>query len=360
MSSYSGEAHGGLNLHELRALGLDPARVIDFSVNSNPFGPPPSVLAAVRSVDLSVYPQRGSLALRERLAELNGTVPANVLVGNGSAELIGLAVQALLQPGERVVIVGPTFGEYRRAAGARGVRVMEVQAKAPHYRIDLKEVRHVAEKEKARAVFLCNPNNPTGQLLADSQITDLEDSLPPDCWLVLDEAYRAFVPGLDFVHAGGERTLLLRSMTKDFALAGLRLGYVLGQKDLIERMRSLQPTWSVNAPAQAAGQAALAELPYYKDSWRRLHTLAVDLFASLAEAGYEILPSALHYALLRAPVSGAQLRAKLLRRSLQVRDCASFGLPRYVRISTRLADQNRALLRALIDLHSEAAQTQDK
>ncbi len=165
----------------------------------------------------------------------------------------------------------------------------------------------------------------------------------PETLFIVDEAYLAFARGLlSALSLQAPNVLVLRSMTKDFALAGLRLGYALGPAELIESMGNLQPTWSVNALAQAAGQAALAELPYYRGTWQRLHSLATELFTSLAEAGYEMLPSALHYALLRAPGNGAQLRARLLGRSMQVRDCASFGLPQYVRISTRLEDQNRA------------------
>ena len=351
--SFSDNHHGGLDAAELRRLGLDPADVIDFSVNSNPFGSPPAVLAALGALDVALYPDRDCLQLRESLAELNAVAAENVLAGNGSAQLIWLAAQALLRTGQRAVVAGPTFGEYRRAAEALGVQVLAVDAERPHYRIDLEEISRAAVSSGARAVFLCNPNNPSGQCLPDTAITAFERYLPADCWLVLDEAYRAFVPGIDFPHTCGVRTLLLRSMTKDFALAGLRLGYALGPAQLIERMSAFQPTWSVSAPAQAAGLEALAELTYYKDSWQRLHTVKTELFAGLENLGCEVLPSDVHFSLLRAPGGGAQLRARLLDRGLQVRDCASFGLSEYVRISARLPQHNRALLRTLAELRAE-------
>lgn len=351
--SFSDNHHGGLDLAELRRLGLDPADVIDFSVNSNPFGPPPAVLEAVRAVDISTYPDRDCLRLRESLAEMNRVSTDNILAGNGSVELIWMILQARLKPGDTVVIAEPTFGEYRRAAETLGARVLAVNAAGPHCRMDLEEISRAAASTGARAVFLCNPNNPSGQFLPDTAITAFKRSLPADCWLVLDEAYRAFVPGMDFPHARHTRTLLLRSMTKDFALAGLRLGYALGPAPLIERMRAFQPTWSVGAPAQAAGLAALRELRYYQESWQRLHAVKIELFTALVSAGHTLLPSDVHYALLRAPGGGAQLRARLLKRALQVRDCASFGLPEYVRISARLTQHNRALLRALAELRAE-------
>jgi len=351
--SFSDNHHGGLDLAELRRLGLDPEDVIDFSVNSNPFGPPPAVLAALDALDVTLYPDRDCLQLRESLAELNAVVPENVLAGNGSAQLIWLAAQALLRSGQWAVVAGPTFGEYQRAAETLGARVLAVNAAGPHCRMDLEEISRAAASTGARTVFLCNPNNPSGQFLPDTAITAFKRSLPADCWLVLDEAYRAFVPGMDFPHARHTRTLLLRSMTKDFALAGLRLGYALGPAPLIERMRAFQPTWSVGAPAQAAGLAALRELRYYQESWQRLHAVKMELFTALVSAGHTLLPSDVHYAQLRAPGGGAQLRARLLARGLQVRDCASFGLPEYVRISARLTQHNRALLRALAELRAE-------
>ena len=351
--SFSNNHHGGLDVAELRRLGLDPAEVIDFSVNSNPFGPPPAVLDALGALDIARYPDRDCLQLRESLSELNAVAPENVLVGNGSAQLIWLAAQALLRSGQRAVVVSPTFSEYRRAAETLGTQVVAVKAAEPYFRIDVEEVSRAAASTGARVVFLCNPNNPSGQFLPDVAITALERSLPSDCWLVLDEAYRAFVPDMDFPHTRGVRTLLLRSMTKDFALAGLRLGYALGPVDCIARMRRFQPTWSVSAPAQAAGLAALRQLTYYRKSWQRLHAAKIELFTALERIGCEVLPTDVHYALMRASGSGAQLRTRLLSYGLQVRDCASFGLAEYVRISTRLPQHNHALLHALSELRAK-------
>lgn len=339
--------HGGIDPQELLRLGLNADKVLDFSVNSNPFGPPLSVIEAVQAVDISAYPDRECLRLRERLADLNQTNAEKILIGNGSVELIWMIAAAFLKPGDAVLIAAPTFGEYQRAAAAQGACVIEITAKPPHFLTRLDEVLAAAELNKARLIFLCNPNNPTGQYISDEEIHKFEKSIPVGCFLVLDEAYRTFVPEVALSHPHGEKTILLRSMTKDFALAGLRLGYALAQSGLIEQLKQYQPTWSVNALAQAAGCAALQELTYYQDTLNRLRELKKDLFLAIQTERYGVIPSDLHFGLVKTDKAAWKIREQLLRQAIQVRDCASFGLPQYIRVSTRLPAQNQKLVRAL-------------
>ena len=344
--------HGGLNPQELFRLGLDPAEVIDFSVNSNPFRPSPAVLAAVRALDISTYPDRNCYRLRESLAEWNQVGIDNILAGNGSAELIWIIARALLKVGDAVVVAAPTFGEYQRAVTALGAHVISVSAQPPQFKVDLKEVLKAATAQHARLVFLCNPNNPTGQFIPDEEITALARSLRPGCLLVLDEAYRAFVPGIGLPHSFGDQTILLRSMTKDFALAGLRLGYVIARSEIIAELSRFQPTWSVNSLAQAAGYAVRKELPYYRDTWQRLREIKTGLFATLAAENYDVLATDVHFALIRTKEAAGKVHEQLLNRSILVRDCASFGLPQYIRVSARLPEQNQMLINAFAEIRS--------
>jgi len=344
--------HGGLDPQELFRLGLDPAEVIDFSVNSNPFGPSPAVLAVVRALDISTYPDRNCLRLRESLAEWNQVGIDNILAGNGSAELIWMIARALLKAGDAVVVAAPTFGEYQRAATALGARVISVSAQPPQFKVDLKEVLKTAAAQQARLVFLCNPNNPTGQFIPDAEIAALEQALPPDCLLVLDEAYRAFVPGIALPHPFGGSTILLRSMTKDFALAGLRLGFAIARSEVITELSRFQPTWSVNSLAQAAGCAALKDLPYYQDTWQRLQEIKTELFSTLTAENYDVLAAKVHFALIRTKEAAGKVRELLLSRSILVRDCASFGLPQYIRVSAKLPVQNQKLINSLAEVRA--------
>jgi histidinol-phosphate aminotransferase len=344
--SYS-EDHGGINPQELSRLGVSVKDLVDFSVNSNPLGPSPRVLNAIRSVDISSYPDKECLELREYLAQACQVSTQNVLVGNGTAELIWLISQALLKPGDKVLIVGPTFGEYRRAAEMMGAQIGEIRAEAPQFTPPLEDIITKVIQEKPRLVFLCNPNNPTGQYLKPWDIGKLLDACGTHTTLILDEAYKAFVDGQFFDGLPAGNCLVLRSMTKDFSLAGLRLGYVLAVPNFIERLRNFQPAWSVNGLAQAAGVAAISDLDYYRQTLLDLRQLSGDFHAQIKDRGFTLINSRVHFAIIDLNRSAKELRTQLFRHSVQVRDCTSFGLPQYMRISTRLSGENQKLFDAL-------------
>ena len=343
-SQPSSEDHGGINPTELQQMGVDREKLIDFSVNSNPFGPSPAVLKALKTVDVSLYPDRDCGEISLALALACGVAPHQVCVGNGTAELIWLLAQSFLRPGERVLILGPTFGEYARAAAALGADVQEVPASAPLFEPPLNMLLAAIRRQRPRLVFLCNPNNPTGKFLPCADVEIVAQACGQDCLLVLDEAYRSFADGQFFSFLPAENCLVLRSMTKDFALAGLRLGYVLGNTENVARIKQFQPAWSVNAFAQAAGLAALQSMEYYRETLERLANLKNEFFSNLTTAGLIVVPSDVHFGMIALKRPAAQVRRMLLQHSIQVRDCASFGLPDYIRISTRKAMDNERIL----------------
>jgi histidinol-phosphate aminotransferase len=340
------ETHGGISPSELQRLGVSPGQIIDFSVNSNPFGPSPLVLERLRQVSVAHYPDREVSELTGRLAQANGLRPEQVLVGNGTAELIYLVVQALLRPGQRAVIVGPTFGEYRRAVESLGGEVLEIRAHPPLFKPDLDEILEILQAAQPRLAFVCNPNNPTGAYFEPEQIARLTAGCPEGCCLVLDEAYRPFLNGAFFAALPSGRCLALRSMTKEFALAGARLGYVLGAAELINKMRALQPAWSVNAFAQAAGLAVLDDLVYYQRTLAELRQVREAFLAGLLAKGAQVVPGEMHYFLIHLNQPARLFRQRLLQKGFLVRDCTSFGLPEYIRLSTQLLEANEAFLRA--------------
>lgn len=345
--NHCSEEHGGINPSELKQLGILPVDLIDFSVNSNPFGPSARVLEAIRSVNISTYPDRQCSALREAIAQANQVTPEHILVGNGTAELIWLVSQSLLKPNDEVLIAGPTFGEYQRAASTLGAQVKEVRAQPPNFIPPLEQIVTRIEQDKPRLVFICNPNNPTGIYLDAGAIERLIKTCGSETILVVDEAYRAFIKGQFFAELPGNNCLILRSMTKDFALAGLRLGYVMGNPELIERVSRFQPTWSVNSLAQAAGIAALMEVDYYQITLSELTRLKNNFFSQIKDMGFSMVHSDVHFGVIAPNCPARDLRAHLLKLCFQVRDCTSFGLPDYIRISTRKEADNMKLLEAL-------------
>lgn len=349
MSSFlsSSEAHGGQNPVELSEYGIDPSNLIDFSVNSNPFGPAPSVIRRILKVDISKYPDPQAYLLTSNLAELCRVDKGQVLVGNGSSELIRLVAQAYIHPGDQVVILEPTFSEYRRAVEILGAVVKEVRALEPDFKPPLEALHHLIERTHPKLVFICNPNNPTGFLLSPAEISKISELCGADSLLIVDEAYQSFLQGAYFSTPVHENTLLIRSMTKDFALAGLRLGYAVGQAELINKLRNLQPTWAVNSIAQEAGLAAVEDLPYYKDCFEQLRSLKETFFNSLRSLGVAINKSSAHYGIFATKNTARSVRQNLLKQGIQVRDCSSFGLPHHIRVSTQLDVKNQVLLEAL-------------
>ena len=247
---------------KLRSLGLRPEDALDFSASINPLGAPGSVAQAMNEVDLAAYPDTECTALREALAAKLGVSTARILVGNGSTELIHLTARAYLGSGDRAVIFAPTFGEFEAACAMQGARAVSFAARADDgFAWDIMDAAKVIVERQPALAFLCNPNNPTGHYLNESDVRHIADALPQDSLLMLDEAYLPFVEArwnsLPLLESGN--VALLRSMTKDYALTALRLGYMLAPPDVVERVRAQQHSWSVNALAQAAGIAALAD-----------------------------------------------------------------------------------------------------
>lgn len=355
-----GIVHGGIDYAEFERLGIDPARVIDFSVNSNPYGPSPTARAALQDVDIAHYPDRHCLALRRaiRAYELDDTDRAldTILCGNGAAELIWAIARALLQPGDTAAIIGPTFGEYAAASAAARAIITEYRAPqvASGYVPNPTEVVAWLCDQRPTLVWLCNPNNPTGHWLGRDQLAGIAEACRQvNARLVVDEAYwRFLIPPEPFSAVqliGGAdmpEIIVLRSLTKDFALAGLRLGYLVAAPEMNHHIAAQLPSWSVSAVAQAAGGAAIEDRAHLARTLAMLATEREPFFAALAASGFAIVPSRTHFCLVDVG-DACSIRQRLLTEGLVVRDCTSFGLPRCIRVATRPEGDWRRLIGAL-------------
>ena len=342
--------HGALDFAELERLGLTPEAVLDFSVNGNPYGPSPRVREAIAQVPYERYPDREVLALRRVLAEHLDVTPEQLLVGNGSTELVWLIALAFVRADDPVVLVGPTFGEYTRAAILMGAHLQHYTAQPEEsFSVVPERVIHLLQQSQPRLVFLCNPNNPTGTLITPETITHWATAWPGTLFIV-DEAYLTFAAPASSVLPGLRHNMLvLGSMTKAYALAGLRLGYAVGFPDVLAALQRARPPWSVNALAQAAGIAALQDSAHLASCLERIAQAKHDLIASLRALGLLPVPSTTHFFLV--PVGhGAACRQALLQRGILVRDCASFGLPEYIRVAARRPEENARLLTALAEV----------
>jgi histidinol-phosphate aminotransferase len=335
-------------------LGVAPEDVIDFSVCTNPFMPPPDVREIkLDSLNVAQYPDSEASELRQRLSAKLGISRECLLVGSGTTELIRLVAQAYFRPGDNMFTLAPTYGEYEVAAVIAGASVIRQRLQAEEgFMPDLAETADLMRRHRPRAVFICNPNNPTGKYLAPADIDTVLGAMD-DSLLVLDEAYVSFVteswPSVDLIDRGN--VVILRSMTKDYGLAGLRLGYSVASPEITASLRRVQPPWSVNAVAQRAGVLALADDGYLADTMTKIGDARRYLAGELTRLGLPPLPSDTHYFLVKVG-NAARFRAALLKRGLLVRDGASFGLPEYVRLGTRPLPDCRRLVAAIGELQN--------
>lgn len=340
--------HGGPNYAELAAMGLSPDEIIDFSVGSNPFSFPPEVRNILDSVVIDRYPDSESTELRACLSEKLGVSPDNIIVGSGSTEIIRLIALAYFGHSDSVLILKPTFGEYEVACRVADARIIEQWGKEEkNFSFDVNETVALIRRHKPKGVFICNPNNPTGQYLSRQEIEQaLQASL--QSLLILDEAYSAFTKGswssTELIPGGN--IISVCSMTKDYALPGLRLGYAVASKEIIHTLRKVCPPWNVNAAAQKAGVVVLRDDTYLKQCEPKIRQAKRFLTGELRNMGFDVLPSETNFFLVKVG-NGKKFRAGLLRHGIIVRDCASFGLPKYVRIAVLTMPECQKLIDTL-------------
>jgi len=337
-------AHGGF--HSTHADDW-----LDFSSNVNPYGPSPRVWDALRDVPIGRHPDPRATPLRDALAERHDVDARQLIVGNGSIELIYHLAVAYLRANDRVLIVAPTFGEYAASAMMMGARRVEYRTRPENdFAIDVDALVAQARALRPRVLFVCNPNNPTGTYLARDDIEKILRACESTL-VVLDEAFVRFV-----ANAWDARTLLrydnlliLRSLTKDYALTGLRVGYALASVAIIESLEKVQPPWSVNAFAQAATLAALRDEQHLRDSLAALARAKIALVNDLTRLGLRVVPSTTHFFLVQVEAA-AEFARQLRARKIVVRDGTSWGLPNFVRIATRTPEENARLVEAIANL----------
>jgi histidinol-phosphate aminotransferase len=344
--------HGGYDQAELETLGITPDEIIDFSVSTNPAGIPPGILRQVSVKDLTRYPDSQSTFLKREIARISGVSEKNTLVCGGSTGIIRLAVTAYLGEKDRILLVEPTYGEYRLSCEIAGAEVNTfLTSEQDDFRPDIDALITQIKREKPEILFLCNPNNPTGYYLKRDEFGEIL-SAASGSLVVLDEAYISFVDN-DWLSTGYIDTnnlLIVRSMTKDYAIAGLRLGYALAGEEIIRALSRVCPPWSVNAIAQKAGITALQNKEYLEKSRELIFREKEYLVSGLVRLGYLCIPSDANYFLVKVNNAADFRKQLLVEKRILVRDCTSFGLPEYIRIAPRSHNQNRKLINAIKEL----------
>ena len=335
-------------------MGIAPESVLDFSVNTNPFMPPPEIMKALDSIPIERYPDSEATELRQRLAERLGVTPDNILAGSGTTELIRLIALTYFGQGEPVLILEPTFGEYEIACRIVGAKPIKQWTRAEdNFTLKIADTIELIKEHNPKGVFICNPNNPTGRYLSSKEIEMVLESIN-DGLLILDEAYIAFIEqnwsSIDLISRGD--VVVLRSMTKDYGLAGLRLGYAVANNDIIDNLRRVCLPWNVNIIAQKLGVRSLEDMDYLEQSKQKIKEAKQFLTDKLSQLGFHVLPSDTNFFLMKV-VDARAFRAALLKRGILVRDCTSFGLPEYVRIAPGTMPECQRLITTIQNLQHE-------
>jgi histidinol-phosphate aminotransferase len=330
-------------MHELQAeLGLD--RVVKLASNEGAFGPLPAAVAAFEATvaHLNRYPDGGGLRLREALAERHGVPLEQVVLGNGADELIRLCAVATLDAGDAAAFPWPSFPSYVAAAACSGARDERVAVG------DLGALL----ASRAKLLYLANPNNPTGTLLDPAELRAFLVDLPEGVLCVLDEAYAEYADpepdGIALLRDGAARLCVLRTFSKVFGLAALRIGYAVASPEVADALDRVRPVFNVNQPAQEAALASLREheaVALRVEHARRARTFLHD---ALAEAGLEPVRSQANFVYADVPGGdGADLARRLLREGFIVRELTGFGAPGAIRVTAGTDDENDAFAAAL-------------
>ncbi len=337
----------GLDVDDVkRKYGLE--RVIKLASNENPLGPSPRAVEAVlrEAGRISLYPDGACTALRLALAERLGIAPDSIIFGNGTDEIIDLVCYAFFDPGDRVVMGNPTFSSYFLSAAAMDVEIAMVPL--VDYRHDVSEMLKKVNS-RTKAVFVGTPHNPTGTICTRADLEMFLEGLPEGVILIWDEAYREYVESVDYPESltylkSFPNLLILRTFSKIYGLAGLRVGYGVTSPALVDVLERVRPPFNVNRLAQVAALAALEDEEHIRRSREMNNKGREYLTSELSKLGMEVVPSQANFLLFRFDSVVDSLATLLLERGIVVRDGASLGYPGYARLTVGTPEENRLVI----------------
>ncbi len=338
--------------HPGRPTGVTPA--INLAANENAWGPSPRVATAWQSLMSSEavarYPDMEGLVLKETLGRVWGVPAETLLLGTGSGHLIKCLTETYLRPGDGVVTVFPTFSLYRQNAEMMGGRLSWLPGDGHH--VDFSKLPAVVEKAKPRMVFLCSPNNPTGDLAPPRVIEEILSVLGTDGLLVVDEAYADFAttrPELMGTIAEKRSLAVLRTLSKAYGLAGLRVGALVADPAVIEAVSRVREPFPVSAPALAMGAAAISDEEYRSEVVARVVQGRQRLERELSERGWNVNRGEANFVWTAPGSAGAagRLKAELAARGILVRHGESFGAPDHLRVTVGTATEIDTFLSVL-------------
>jgi len=324
---------------------------IKLASNENPLGPSPMAIEAIKKamVKLNRYPDGSGHDLIQKISNHIGFSPQNIVLGNGSDEIIGMLAFAMLQPGDETILPNPSFLMYEimvRGAGATPIFVPLTS-----FSIDLEEIKEKITS-KTRMIFLCNPNNPTGTIFSKENFENFIKDVPPEVIVVVDEAYIEFVRDQNCAQSiqyiDNNRSLItLRTFSKAYGLAGLRIGYGVMPAEIADILNRVRLPFNANSLAQAGAVAALDDNVFLENVISLVHEGLDFLYDALERQGIKYFPTQANFFLVDVRKDADEIFEKMLRQGVIVRSMKSYGFPNYIRINVGLHEENVRFLKAL-------------
>jgi histidinol-phosphate aminotransferase len=324
---------------------------IKMASNENPLGPSPKAIEAIKNCLSTIhrYPDANSLLLKEQLSKKLGVPQDCIIPSNGSNEILELLSKVFLRPGQEVIIPEPTFSLYAKFTQAMDGTPIRVPLK--NFSIDLHAVlKKISPRTKI--IFINNPNNPTGTIVKKGEFEEFLNNIPEDIIIVLDEAYAEFVENSDFPHGknylDARRWIItLRTFSKVYGLAGLRIGYGLASQALTHYLNKVRQPFNVNSLAQVAALAALGDNEHFDKTLRIVSDGRKYLYPQLDQLSVKYIPTQSNFIMIYLGEKCPGIYDALLRMGVIVRPLASFGFPEYIRLSIGTPEENKRFIKTL-------------
>lgn len=333
-----------------RELGLSD--IAKLASNENPYGPSPLVYQAIQAELCNIwqYPEQSFFDIKHAIAAHNGVDFENVVVGHGSETIIQLLPQLFVEPGDEVVLADASYGRHEEASKLMNAVLRPVPLR--QYRYDV-EAMAAAVTLRTKLVWIASPNNPTGTIVTRDEVAWLLERLPESVTVVFDEAYREYVDdpaygdGLDHLKAGRDNVIVLRTFSKAYGLAGLRLGYGLLSKRVAWLLDTIKEPFNVNRLSLVAGAAALADHDWLDKIIMSAISGRELLTTGLSALGCDVVPSQANFVFADVHCDAGELYERLLRRGVIVRPAGAWGYPTHIRVTIGTPEQNARFLEAL-------------
>lgn len=331
-----------------RQLGLK--KVIKLASNENPLGGSPKAAEAIKKnlSGINRYPDSQGFYLKRKLASFLGIQASNIILGNGSDELIDIIIKTFVEEDENIITAETTFLEYEIISQVNGRRLITAPLK--YFKYDLEAIKKKIDK-KTKLIFIANPNNPTGTYVTKLEIEDFLRDLPDNVLVVLDEAYDTFIDVDDFPnglkYVNNKNIIVLKTFSKAYGLAGLRVGYAIARPEFVSYMERVRQPFNVNLLAQAAATAALDDKKFLRKTRAVILEGKNYLYDCLTRLGIAYVPSAANFILIDAGKDGVAVFKDMLKYGVIVRDMKQYGLKNFIRVTIGTKKENERFIKAL-------------